>query len=104
MNFLDQMRADLDAIYTNGEFAEEITHNGTTVLAMVGDAAGNTEQYPAVRGASLSLSVRVSEVAEVANGDAMVVRGSTYKVIGDPTNDRLEWSVNLALNKVVVSL
>ena len=82
MIFMEQQQEDLDAIYIADEFAEVITLNGVTVLAMVSDPTETTEQFPAVRGVSLTVTVRVSEVVAVKQGDAVVVRGSTYRVLG----------------------
>lgn len=100
MTFMEQQQEDLDTIYTADEFAEVITLNGVTVLAMVSDLTGTTEQFPAIRGVSLTVTVRVSEVIAVKQGDAVVVRGSTYRVLGDPQSDRLEWNLNLAQEMV----
>ncbi len=100
MTFMEQQQEDLDAIYTADEFAEVITLNGVAVLAMVSDPTETTEQFPAVRGVSLTVTVRVSEVMVVKQGDAVVVRGSTYRVLGDPQSDRLEWNLDLAQEMV----
>ena len=100
MTFMEQQQEDLDAIYIADEFAEVITLNGVTVLAMVSDPTETTEQFPAVRGVSLTVTVRVSEVVAVKQGDAVVVRGSTYRVLGDPQSDRLEWNLDLAQEMV----
>ena len=100
MTFMEQQQEDLDAIYIADEFAEVITLNGVTVLAMVSEPTETTEQFPAVRGVSLTVTVRVSEVMVVKQGDAVVVRGSTYRVLGDPQSDRLEWNLDLAQDMV----
>jgi hypothetical protein len=100
MSFQDIIRADLDTIYTAGEFAEEITVNGAAVLAMVGSPSSTEEQSPAVLGVALSVSVRVNELISVSHGDAVVVNGVNYIVTGDPLSDGLEWSIDLARNMV----
>ncbi len=100
MTFLEQQQSDLDAIYTTDEFAEEITLGGVTVIGLVGELDPTTEQFPSVRGVSLMVSVRVSEAPVVKRGDAVAVRGSTYRVLGDPQNDRLEWNLDLAQEMV----
>ena len=102
MTFMEQQQKDLDAIYSTDEFAEEITLAGVTVIGLVGELNPTAEQFPAVRNVSLMVSVRVSEVTAVKRGDAVVVRGTTYRVLGDPQSDRLEW--NLDLNQEMVTL
>jgi hypothetical protein len=97
MSLLTDMQSDLDAIYTTDEFAEEITFNGVSgVLAMVGDLDDDSEQSPSIETTSLTINLRVSEVASVTRGQVAVIRGVSYLVIGQPLNDRLEWSVELA--------
>jgi len=101
MPLIDQISADLDAVFYNtDEFAETITLNGVTVSALVGDIDNTTEQSLNVHGAELSCCVRVSEVASVVNGQSAIVRGVNYRVIGDPVQDRLEWSFMLGKNLV----
>ncbi len=102
MTFMEQQQADLDAIYSTEEFAEEIILNDVTVLGLVGELNPSQEQFPAVRGVSLMVSVRVSEVMAVKRGDAVVVRGTTYRVLGDPQSDRLEWNLDLAQEMVTL--
>ena len=102
MTFLEQQQDDLDAMYCTDEFAEEIILNGVTVIGLVGGLNPSQEQFPAVRGVSLMVSVRVSEVMAVKRGDAVVVRGTTYRVLGDPQSDRLEWNLDLAQEMVTL--
>jgi len=102
MTFREQQQSDLDAIYTTDEFGEEITLGGSTVTAIVGEPDETTEQSLAVRGVGLTISVRVSEVPTVSRGVAVVVRGSTYRVLGDPQSDTLEWHLDLAQEMVTL--
>ena len=102
MTFLEQQQSDLDAIYTVEEFAEEIILNGVTVLAIVGVPGQTSEQFPAIRGVSLMVDVRVSEVLAVKPGAPVIVRGDTYRVLGDPQHDRFEWHLDLAQEMVTL--
>ena len=102
MIFLEQLRTDLDAIYSLDEFAEEIVINGVTVTGLIGEMNPTEEQFPAVRGTSLIASVRVSEVPSINPGDAVVVRGVNYRILGDPQSDRLEWNLDLAQEMVTL--
>jgi len=98
---IESMQEDLDTtMYNTDDFAELITLNGVTVTALVGDIGNTTEQSLNVRGAELSCCVRVSEVESVVNGQSAVVRGVSYRVVGEPMADRLEWSFMLARDMV----
>ena len=100
MTFLEQQQEDLNAIYSTDEFAEMITLGGVEVTALVGLPEGTSEQYPVIKNVVLTVSVRTSEVLAVKRGDAAVVRGSTYRVLGDPQSDRLEWNLDLVQEMV----
>lgn len=100
MTMFAQMQTDLDALYSLEEFAELITLAGVEVTAFVDTPAETSEQSLAIRNVSLSVSVRVSEVPSVVRGAVAVVRGITYRVLGDPQSDRLEWQLNLAQEMV----
>jgi len=102
MTLFTDMKSDLDAIYTTDEFAETITLDGVEVLAIVGEPAETSEQAVAISNVELTASVRVSEAASVSNRSVAVVRGTTYRVLGDPLNDRLEWQLNLAREMVTL--
>jgi len=102
MTFMEQQQADLDAIYSTEEFAETVVVNGASVIGMVGFLDPTTEQPLNIRGLSITVSVRVSEVSIVKRGDPVVVRGLTYRVLGDPQNDRLEWFLDLAQELVTL--
>lgn len=102
MTFLEQQREDLDAIYSTDEFAEMITLRGVDVTALVGVPEETSEQYPNIQNVALTVSVRVSEVVAVRRGDAAVVRGTTYRVLGDPQSDRLEWYLDLEQEMVTL--
>jgi hypothetical protein len=104
MTLLTDMQSDLDAIYTIDEFAEAITFNGTEVLALVGDLDEDSEQSPSIETTSVNISLRVSEVTSVARGQVAVIRGVTYQVIGNPQNDRLEWTVEMMPKLSAVSV
>lgn len=100
MTLLTDMQSDLDAIYNTDEFAELITLDGVEVTGIVGIPDEISEQSIAVRNVALTLSVRVSEVASVGNRMLAVVGGKTYRVLGDPVSDGLEWNLNLAQEMV----
>ena len=102
MTFMEQQQVDLDAIYSTEEFAEAVVVNGASVIGMVGFPDPTTEQPLNIRGLSITVSVRVSEVSIVKRGDPVVVRGLTYRVLGDPQNDRLEWFLDLAQELVTL--
>lgn len=96
MTLLADMQSDLDAIYTTDEFAEQITLNGVEgVLALVADLEEASEQPIQIETVGLSVSVRVNEVPSVSRGHVAVVRGVSYRVQGQPQNDRLEWQLEL---------
>ena len=102
MTFMEQQQEDLDAIYTADEFAETVVVNGASVIGMVGFLDPTTEQSLNIRGLSITVSVRINEVSIVKRGDPVVVRGLTYRVLGDPQNDRLEWFLDLAQELVTL--
>ena len=100
MTFMEQLQDDLDAIYSTDEFAEEVSLDGVTVIGLVGEPNETTEQFPSIRGVSLTVNLRVSEVLAIKPGAAVIVRGITYRVLGDPQHDRLEWHLDLAQEMV----
>ena len=102
MTLREQMLSDLDAIYTTDEFAELITLASVTVTAIIGIPEETSEQSLPVRNVALRLSVRVSEVAAVARNAVAVVGGTTYRVLGDPLHDGLEWNLDLAQEMVTL--
>ncbi|MCK4620719.1 MAG: hypothetical protein KAT62_00750 [Desulfuromonadales bacterium] len=102
MTLREQMQSDLDAIYTSDEFAELIMLAGATVTAIIGIPEETSEQSIAVRNVALTLSVRVSEVPVVNRGAVAVIGGATYRVLGDPLNDGLEWNLDLAQEMVTL--
>lgn len=105
MTLLADMQSDLDAIYTTDEFAEEITLNGVAgVLAIVSDLEEASEQSIQIETVGLFISVRVSEVPTVNRNAVAIVRGVSYRVQGQPLNDRLEWQLELRKDLVAVSV
>lgn len=100
MTLFADMQSDLNAIYTTDEFGELITLGGVEVVAILGQPEETSEQSLRVRNVELLATVRVSEVASVQNRTVAVVKGTTYRVLGDPLNDGLEWHLQLAQEMV----
>jgi len=102
VTFAEQQQADLDAIYSTEEFAELITLDGVEVTALVGTPDATSERNLPIENVSLTASVRVSEVPSIARQASAVVRGVTYRVVGNPLNDTLEWQLNLSREMVTL--